>query len=550
MHNFTQLIAALAAALAVHSVFLFIKSRFFSPIRDLPGPRGSSWIFGSLKDISKNEEAVTQEQWVQQYGRTYKYPAFLNKNILFTLDHKALNHVLMHHYVYQKHDASRFHFTRIVGPGLLVAEGDHHKLQRRVMNPAFGPAPVRDLTETFIDKSLELKDVWSSQIVNGGGTAKINALDSISKMTLDVIGRVGFNYEFDTLKESGESNKLAQAFATIFGDLDMEKAKYQPWTVLQTLFPILRALPPVKIPGLDSAQETMAKIGQELLHESKKALQNSGDDLKSKDLLTLLVKSNMNGEPSQRMSDRDVLAQIPTFLVAGHETTRQVPTNLESKPQATYLPAGTTWALFGLVQHQDVQKKLREELRTMATDNPTMEQLNLLPYLDAVVKESLRLYAPVPSVLRVAAQDDVIPLSHPLKDNKGVEHHSISIAKGQTVIVPLLALNRDKATWGEDAMEFKPERWERVPAAATSVPGVWGHMMTFLGGPRACIGYRLSLIEMKALLFVLVREFEFELAVPSEEIIKKTMIVQRPRVRSEPEGGTQLPLLVRACQKD
>lgn len=62
----------------------------------------------------------------------------------------------------------------------------------------------------------------------------------------------------------------------------------------------------------------------------------------------------------------------------------------------------------------------------MATDNPTMEQLNSLPYLDAVVKESLRLYAPVPSVLRVAAQDDVIPLSHPLKDKKGVEHHSIS----------------------------------------------------------------------------------------------------------------------------
>lgn len=55
---------------------------------------------------------------------------------------------------------------------------------------------------------------------------------------------------------------------------------------------------------------------------------------------------------------------------------------------------------------------------------------------------------------------------------------------------------------------------------------------------------------MKALLFVLIREFEFELAVPSEEIIKKTMIVQRPRVKSEPEGGTQLPLLVRACQKD
>ncbi|KAJ3784687.1 cytochrome P450 [Lentinula aff. detonsa] len=522
MHTYTGLIGAVAVALTIHSAFLFIKARFFSPIRNLPGPQGSSLIFGSLKKIAENDEAVTHEQWVKEYGRTYKYPALFHKNILFTLDHKALNHILMHHYVWQKHDASRFHFTRIVGPGLLVAEGDHHKLQRRVMNPAFGPAQVRDLTETFIDKSMELKDLWSSRTIAAGGTVKLNVLDWISKMTLDVIGRAGFNYEFDTLKENGESNKLAQAFAAIFSDLDMEKAKFQPWTVLQTLFPILRVLPPVKIPGLDSAQETMDKIGKELLQESKEAIKNSGDDirnLRSKDLLTLLVKSNMSGEPSHRMSDEDVLAR-------------------------------TTWALFALVQHLDVQRKLREELSTMATDNPTMEQLNSLPYLDAVVKESLRLYAPVPHVLRVAGQDDVIPLSQPVRDKKGTEHHSISVVKGQTVMVPLLALNRDKATWGEDAMEFKPERWEKVPEAATSVPGVWSHMMTFLGGPRACIGYRLSLIEMKALLFVLVREFEFELAVPSEEIIKKTMIVQRPRVKSEPEGGTQLPLLVRISQKD
>ncbi|KAJ3796242.1 cytochrome P450 [Lentinula aff. detonsa] len=544
MHTYTGLIGAVAVALTIHSAFLFIKARFFSPIRNLPGPQGSSLIFGSLKKIAENDEAVTHEQWVKEYGRTYKYPALFHKNILFTLDHKALNHILMHHYVWQKHDASRFHFTRIVGPGLLVAEGDHHKLQRRVMNPAFGPAQVRDLTETFIDKSMELKDLWSSRIIAAGGTVKLNVLDWISKMTLDVIGRAGFNYEFDTLKENGESNKLAQAFAAIFSDLDMEKAKFQPWTVLQTLFPILRVLPPVKIPGLDTAQETMDKIGKELLQESKEAIKNSGDDirnLRSKDLLTLLVKSNMSGEPSHRMSDEDVLAQIPTFFVAGHETTRQ---------EFNLILLGTTWALFALVQHLDVQRKLREELSTMATDNPTMEQLNSLPYLDAVVKESLRLYAPVPHVLRVAGQDDVIPLSQPVRDKKGTEHHSISVVKGQTVMVPLLALNRDKATWGEDAMEFKPERWEKVPEAATSVPGVWSHMMTFLGGPRACIGYRLSLIEMKALLFVLVREFEFELAVPSEEIIKKTMIVQRPRVKSEPEGGTQLPLLVRISQKD
>jgi cytochrome P450 len=87
-------------------------------------------------------------------------------------------------------------------------------------------------------------------------------------------------------------------------------------------------------------------------------------------------------------------------------------------------------------------------------------------------------------------------------------------------------------------------------------------MMTFLGGPRtfhhprlnnnninaytdACIGYRFSLVEMKALLYVLIRSFEFDLAVPVSDIRKKATLVQRPAVRSDPEGGNQLPLLVK-----
>ena len=76
-------------------------------------------------------------------------------------------------------------------------------------------------------------------------------------------------------------------------------------------------------------------------------------------------------------------------------------------------------------------------------------------------------------------------------------------------------INRDKSIWGEDAAEFKlvlflisffiwlsgfffssrPERWANIPNAASSVPGVWANLMSFLGGPRACIGYRFSLVE-------------------------------------------------------
>ena len=80
---------------------------------------------------------------------------------------------------------------------------------------------------------------------------------------------------------------------------------------------------------------------------------------------------------------------------------------------------GTTWALYALTQSPKVQRKLREELLTVDTDNPTMDQLNSLPYLDVVVRETLRVHAPVPSAMRVAMKDDVLPLSKPFIDRKG-----------------------------------------------------------------------------------------------------------------------------------
>jgi cytochrome P450 len=73
--------------------------------------------------------------------------------------------------------------------------------------------------------------------------------------------------------------------------------------------------------------------------------------------------------------------------------------------------------------------------------------------------------------------------------------------------------------------------------------------MTFLGGPRACIGYRFSLVEIKALLFTLVRAFEFELAVPVSEIGTKSTMLQRPGLRNDPKNRPQLPLLLKPYKR-
>ncbi|KIY44270.1 p450-domain-containing protein [Fistulina hepatica ATCC 64428] len=102
-------------------------------------------------------------------------------------------------------------------------------------------------------------------------------------------------------------------------------------------------------------------------------------------------------------------AEVPTFILAAHETTS----------------IGITWTLFALTQHLEVQGKLRDELVNVKTDSPTMDELNALPYLDRVVRESLRVYSPVCNTVRIADVDDVIPLSRPIVDKRGVQRREI-----------------------------------------------------------------------------------------------------------------------------
>ena len=73
--------------------------------------------------------------------------------------------------------------------------------------------------------------------------------------------------------------------------------------------------------------------------------------------------------------------------------------------------------------------KLRDELLQVSSDSPSMDELNALPYLDAVVRETLRLYAPLPFTFRVAVRDDVLPLSTPVRDKLGRDHESIPSVK-------------------------------------------------------------------------------------------------------------------------
>ena len=170
-----------------------------------------------------------------------------------------------------------------------------------------------------------------------------------------------------------------------------------------------------------------------------------------------LVKSNLSVDipPDQRISDEDILNNVNTLMFAGSDTSSIT----------------LTWMLWLLAKNPDVQDQLREELSTIscpdAFEDLSVDEIDSLyggiselPYLDKVVKETLRLVPPIHSSLRVAEEDDEIPTSQPFKIQKpggGVETVTmpIRVAKGTMVHIPIEAFNLDKSVWGQDAWEFR-----------------------------------------------------------------------------------------------
>lgn len=163
-----------------------------------------------------------------------------------------------------------------------------------------------------------------------------------------------------------------------------------------------------------------------------------------------------------------------------------------------------TWALIELCKHQDKQEALRNELSRFQGSDPSWEELwSGLPYLHAVVQETLRLHPPLAGISRVASQDDIIPLTSSITTAAGEVVSQIVIAKGTPVNCPVAYINQAEELWGPDAKEFKPERWlvnengvDGIGEGAKAIQG-YHHLLTFSDGPRLCLGRNFAIGNFK-----------------------------------------------------
>ncbi|KAG9010599.1 hypothetical protein FRB95_003451 [Tulasnella sp. JGI-2019a] len=504
-----------------------------STLHTLRGPDSPSWLLGNAH-VTRAYRNRTLEDWMREYGSVFAIHSFFGTKALLVSDTKAASFVLNHPNEFPKPKNLVNAARNTFGDGLLTAEGFEHKRQRKVINPAFSVAAMRDITPIVMQVAHELRDVWKQQLSTstsfseGIQQQEIDVVSWFSKTALDMIGLAGFGYKFNAIHDS--SNELAKAFY----DLTKNFSIITLMGLLTTFFPVLRYLPTASNKANNGSMAVMKRVGSQMVSDKKAEAERLGEgsEVPGKDLLSILIRANMKENGAEKLDDETLLGEISTFLLAGHETT------------ATAM----SWGLYWLAKAPSLQSKLREEVLAVPNDSPSMDELNSLPYLNNVVKELLRLTPPIPTGRRIAALDTVIPLAQSVIDKNGKEINEIFVRRGEDIMIHTFASNTTPDIWGPDAFEFRPERFDKLPEAVSEVPSMYGNLSTFLAGPKGCIGFRVALLEIKAMLFALIRAFEFDID-PMLEITGKFVIALKPSVKGQEEKGAYLPLRISLYQR-
>ncbi|RGB40287.1 cytochrome P450 [Rhizophagus diaphanus] len=342
---------------------------------------------------------------------------------------------------------------KLLGNGLLFAEGDDHKRQRKMMNPAFAYSNIKEMVPTFIRVSSILKDLIENEI--NQGNSNINLTPYTSKTALDIIGLVGFSYEFNSLTSS---NELATAYNSI---LNSSPSTLQiAITILSEYVPFIGDIPIGTNMKFKNTCAVISRISKKLVEEKYEEAENGV--LKNKDLLSLLINTNKILPDEEKMTYEE--------LKSRHDTTN----------------VATCWALYLLAQHPHEQDLLREELIKAFPDksnfNPTYDEINSLEYLNCVIKETLRIRTPLPTARRTNLKDEVIGKYY--------------VPKNTEISIGISVLQRLTEIWGPTADNFDPKRW--LDPSSKNITNL--NYLPFLIGARGCIGNKVALAEAKILL--------------------------------------------------
>ncbi|VDC03304.1 unnamed protein product [Peniophora sp. CBMAI 1063] len=478
-------------------------------LRKIPGPPSASLITGNFAQLFRPDATPLHDHLFATYGPLHRVHGYLGAQILVTSDPVALHHIIVKRV--DVFDTVEFFLKLtgvILGQGLISTpmKGDVHHKHRKLMNPAFSLGHIKHLTPNFSAVSRQVREILEEDIKRTS-REETDVLDVLGRTALELVAQGGFGHSFNAL--DGKPHALSSALRRFF-PTSAKLLKFRPLLpILMRTFPpwfLRRAgelLPVRPLHEMMNISDTLHQFATGIWTEKKQMhadgkIFSSAEKGQGRDVLSLLLEENNKSTIEDKLPENELVAQVNTFLLAGTDTT------------STALAR----VLHLLALHPDVQDKLRAELVEAGAPEVDLEfeVLDRLPYLEAVVRETLRLFPPVRFVQRQAREDYVLPLQQPITGVDGNVMTEVLVPKDTMILCSIAEVNTSTTIWGADAREWKPERWLKpLPQAVVDarIPGVYSNTLTFSGGARSCIGFKFSLLEQKCVLAQFVSSFEF-----------------------------------------
>jgi cytochrome P450 len=355
----------------------------------------------------------------------------------------------------------------LLGEGLLTSEGDVHRRQRRLAQPAFQRQRLAAYGTIMAGYGMRVQQSWQD------GEQRDIAPD-MTRLTLAIAGKTLFDTDVDA-----DARDVGEALSTI---IDLFP---------RFMLPFQRLLGKLPLPSnrrADAARQRLDTVIYDMIQERRASGVDKGD------LLSMLLLAQDEEGDGSGMSDQQLRDEVMTIFLAGHETTANM----------------LTWTWYLLSQYPEAEARLHTELDTVLAGRlPTVADLPQLPYTRMVVAESMRLYPPAWIIGR-----------------RSIDAYSVGdyvIPAGSIVMLCQYLVHRD-ARYYANPDNFDPQRW--TPEAEARLPKF--AYFPFGGGARQCMGEAFAWMEGQLLLATLAQRWRMRL-VPGHPVVPKALITLRPR---------------------
>jgi cytochrome P450 len=371
----------------------------------------------------------------------------------------------------------------LLGDGLLTSEGDFHRRQRRLAQPAFHRDRLAGYAQSMVECAVRSREQWRPG-------AEFDVSQLMMRLSMAIVARALFSADIDS-----EADEISGALSQVFELFEALLMPFSQW---------LEKLPLPSVRRFERARDRLDQTVYRMIAERRASGRDTGDLLSM-----LLLSQDEEGDSDQSsrgLTDKQVRDEALTILLAGHETTANA----------------LTWTWYLLSQNPEAEAKLHAELdRVLGGRLPTLDDLPRLRYTEGVFAESLRLYPPAWAIGRRAKQDFSIG--------------EYVIPARSIVLMSPWVVHRD-ARWFPDPLKFAPERWQT--GEMESRPKF--SYFPFGGGARTCLGERFAWMEGVLVIAALALGWRLRMA-PGQQVDTRARITLRPkyplRMIVEPRAG-------------